>query len=191
MDAYVGEVRAFAFGYAPENWLLCAGQLLHAQQYQLLFAVIGQTYGGTGNDQFNLPDLRSQAVMGVGAGTGLTNRPLAGKAGSVSVALTANQVPPHQHDLTVQLPTLSTASQFALAAPATDSWLARPVILEGSDSGYVVPSYAQGASFNTQLAQSVGHTGASAGTVLPHENRQPYLAMGYYICADGQYPSPG
>ncbi len=39
----------------------CDGRELNRYQYQLLFAVIGYTYGGDNVNKFNLPDLRGQA----------------------------------------------------------------------------------------------------------------------------------
>jgi microcystin-dependent protein len=30
-----------------------------------------------------------------------------------------------------------------------------------------------------------------AGGATPHENRQPYLALRFCICEEGEYPVPG
>ena len=73
-DALMGEVRAFAFGYVPKNWLACEGQLLPISQYDVLYSLLGTTYGGDGIQTFALPDLRERMVVGVGQGIGLTNR---------------------------------------------------------------------------------------------------------------------
>jgi microcystin-dependent protein len=42
---------------------LCDGSLLDAGQYPALFAVLGMTYGGSGQS-FALPDLRGRVLLG-------------------------------------------------------------------------------------------------------------------------------
>lgn len=53
---YVGETRLFAFGFAPEGWLPCQGQLLLITENEALFQLIGTTYGGDGDTSFALPN---------------------------------------------------------------------------------------------------------------------------------------
>lgn len=57
MEAYVGEVRWFAFNFAPRGWAPCDGTLLPIMQNQVLFAVIGTTFGGDGRTTFALPKI--------------------------------------------------------------------------------------------------------------------------------------
>lgn len=45
MDQYVGEIRLFAGDYAPDGWALCNGQLLSISENEILFSLIGTTYG--------------------------------------------------------------------------------------------------------------------------------------------------
>lgn len=52
---FVGETRTFAFGYAPQGWAPCQGQLLAIDEFEALFALIGTTYGGDGASTFALP----------------------------------------------------------------------------------------------------------------------------------------
>ena len=47
---YIGEIRIFAGNFAPVGWLLCQGQLLPISQYDVLFNLIGTTYGGDGQE---------------------------------------------------------------------------------------------------------------------------------------------
>ena len=54
---YLGEIRMFAFNFAPTGWALCYGQTLSINQNQALFALIGTFYGGNGTSTFQLPDL--------------------------------------------------------------------------------------------------------------------------------------
>jgi len=62
-----GEVRHYAGATAPAGWLFCFGQALDATTspiYQDLFNVIGNTYGGTNNTNFVVPDLRGRSTLG-------------------------------------------------------------------------------------------------------------------------------
>ena len=62
MDAYTGEIRAFGFSYVPENWLLCDGTQYAIPQYQQLFAIIANLYGGDGRTTFKVPDVLSVGI---------------------------------------------------------------------------------------------------------------------------------
>jgi microcystin-dependent protein len=64
MDLFVGEIRAFAFDWAPENCAKCNGQLLSIKENMLLFEVIGNTYGGDGWTTFGLPDMPPASESG-------------------------------------------------------------------------------------------------------------------------------
>lgn len=58
MDQYLGEIRLFAFkSFVPMYWVKCDGTILNVQQNQALYALIGNTYGGTVNQTFAVPDL--------------------------------------------------------------------------------------------------------------------------------------
>ncbi len=65
--AFLGEVKLFAGNYPPNNWAFCNGQLLPIITNQLLFALLGTTYGGNGVNNFQLPDLRDAVPVGAGA----------------------------------------------------------------------------------------------------------------------------
>ena len=65
---YLGEVMAFAGGFAPGGWALADGQLLSIAGDLPLFDIIGTTYGGDGVTTFALPDLRGRSIIGSGAG---------------------------------------------------------------------------------------------------------------------------
>ena len=45
---YVGEIRCFGFNFAPSGWHFCDGALLPISQFDVLFNLIGTTYGGDG-----------------------------------------------------------------------------------------------------------------------------------------------
>lgn len=56
----IGTIKQYGGGTPPSDWLKCNGNSYStASPYDLLFAVIGYTYGGSGT-QFNVPDLRTR-----------------------------------------------------------------------------------------------------------------------------------
>ncbi len=66
----IGSVVKFAGNFTPSGYAACNGQLLSIAENDVLFAIIGTTYGGDGATTFALPDLRGRTI--VGAGNGLT-----------------------------------------------------------------------------------------------------------------------
>src|SRR3954454_18083876 len=96
-DQYIGEIRAFAFNFAPLGWAFCEGQLLPINQNQALFSLLGTTYGGDGRTTFALPDLRGRVPISSGQGPGLQNYDLGQTGGEETVTLTGNQVGAHSH----------------------------------------------------------------------------------------------
>lgn len=58
---YIGEIQLFPYSYAPEGFMLCDGTAISISQYQVLFALIGTTYGGDGHNTFAVPNLNNAA----------------------------------------------------------------------------------------------------------------------------------
>lgn len=59
MDYLIGEIALFSFNFAPMDWMSCEGQILKIVQYQALYSLIGNTYGGNSvQGTFALPNLR-------------------------------------------------------------------------------------------------------------------------------------
>lgn len=63
-DAIIGEVVAYAGAAAPGDWAICDGTLVSINDNEALFSLIGTTYGGDGQKDFALPDLRGAMVQG-------------------------------------------------------------------------------------------------------------------------------
>src|SRR5215467_4310785 len=84
---FVGQILAVGFNFAPVGWLLCNGQTLSIAQYQVLFQLIGTTYGGDGVNTFALPNLSGRVPVNQGQGPGLSPYALGQIAGSESVTL--------------------------------------------------------------------------------------------------------
>ncbi|WP_229376727.1 phage tail protein [Fibrella aquatilis] len=164
----MGEMMWFSFNYAPKGWAQCNGQLLPINQNQALFALLGTTYGGNGTTNFALPDLRGRAAMGVGNGHTQGER-----AGSATQALSAQQIPPHTHQLTFKPPANKTAAN------------------SNSPTGnYPAPGGSYGTSGNTNMGVTATNTQtAVAGGSQPFSVMQPYLVLNCCMALSGAFPS--
>jgi microcystin-dependent protein len=174
---YVGEIRMFGFGSrgAPNGWQPCDGRLLSIAEYEVLFALIGTTYGGDGQSTFGVPDLRGRLPIHQGQGPGLSNYVPGQQAGSENVTLTVPQMPAHTHTV------------FATTASATTGTPGTGVV-PGAVSGqtmYVTDT--TGGTPLTLAPQAV----SSAGGSQPHENCMPTLTVQYCIAWAGIFPSQG
>ena len=67
-EPFVGEIRMFGGNFAPRGWAFCDGAVLPISQNDVLFSLIGTTYGGDGQTTFNLPDLRGRLPVHQGSG---------------------------------------------------------------------------------------------------------------------------
>src|SRR4051812_41698974 len=95
---YVGEIRMFAGNFAPAGWALCQGQLMPISENDVLFTLIGTTYGGDGQETFALPDLQGRIPVHQGQGPGISQNYVIGeKDGVESVTLSLQQIPLHNH----------------------------------------------------------------------------------------------
>ena len=67
-----GMIAPFGTTSPPEGWLACDGSTLNALQdvaFRDLFNAIGTTWGGTGEGDFKIPDLRGTFLRGSGSQT--------------------------------------------------------------------------------------------------------------------------
>ena len=93
-----GTMILFGGTSTPSGWFWCDGSAYSRTTYAALFAAIGTTWGvGDGSTTFNVPDLRGRAPIGVGQGSGLTNRTLGAKLGEENHANTLAENGPHTH----------------------------------------------------------------------------------------------
>jgi microcystin-dependent protein len=165
---FVGEIRMFAGNFAPNGWLFCDGQLLPISENEVLFQLIGTTYGGDGEETFQLPDLQSRVPIHQGQGGGLTNRIIGETGGVEAVTLSVQQIPSHNHAAVGAAVTGDQTS--ANGAVPANSVTITPYLNTPPD-----------AAFN---AQAIGPTGGSQ----PHDNLQPYLCINFIISLFGVFP---
>jgi len=175
-EPYLGEIMLFAGTYCPSGYAECNGALLPIAQYQVLFAIIGTTYGGDGLTTFAMPDLRGRVPIGWGQGPGLSYHTQGQPGGTESEALTILQMPAHSHSVTISLPASSTAA--TKGTPENNI----PAVPERSVAAYTDASA-------DKAMRSPTATVGPAGNNLPHNNMQPYLTLRYCIATVGIFPS--
>jgi len=169
---YVGEIRLFAGNFAPNGWMFCEGATLPISENDVLFQLIGTTYGGDGEETFNLPNLASRVPIHMGTGPDGTTYQLGEMAGTEQETLTVAQIPTHNHPATATTSqgTSQNPSGAILATPTTSQ---AGTLMYGSDS--VV-------AMNNQAI-------SPAGGSQPHENTQPFLCINFIISLFGVFPS--
>jgi len=167
---YVGEIRMFAGNFAPAGWMFCEGQLLPISENEILFQLIGTTYGGDGESTFALPNLASRVPMHFGTGPDGTTYQIGEMAGVESVTLTTQQIPNHTHPFTA-----STANGTQTNPGGQ--------VMAGSLSS--VQPYIDDAGTVQLNANSITFAGGSQ----PHENCQPFLCINFIISLFGLFPS--
>src|SRR5437763_3134181 len=91
-EPFLSEIRIMSFGFAPQGWALCNGQLLPINQNQALFLLLGTTYGGDGRVNFALPNLQGRVPIHMGSGHTLGER-----GGEQAHTLSISELPTHVH----------------------------------------------------------------------------------------------
>ena len=161
-EPFLSEIRVFSFSFAPRGWAQCNGQLLPINQNQALFSLVGTVYGGNGQTNFALPDLRGRVPIHEGAGHDLGER-----AGEQAHTLSISEIPTHTH-------VANASSATGNQAFASSALLAATLNLYGGPDNL------------TTLSPT---TVTSVGGSQPHETMQPYLGLNFCIALQGIFPS--
>ena len=164
-EPFLSEIRIMSFNFAPKGWATCNGQLLPINQNQALFSLLGTTYGGNGQTNFALPDLRGQLPIHTGGG-----HTLGEKAGSASVTVNVQQLPTHFHPLQGSTATGNTN------IPSSATYLG------GSAPNDLYSGVKDLVALNSATVSSVGGNQA-------HNNMMPYLVLSFCIALQGIFPS--
>ncbi|MFL6659257.1 MAG: phage tail protein [Massilia sp.] len=169
-NPFVGEIRMFGGNFPPAGWEFCDGQLLPISENDVLFQLIGTTYGGDGQNTFALPDLRGRVPLHMGTSSENVTYQIGEMAGVESVTLTTAQMPNHSHQL------LASSNAVSPAYTASNGVL-------GKTTGTNL--YALAGSPTAMMANRV----SSAGGSQPHTNMAPYLGINYIISLYGIFPT--
>ena len=173
-DSFVGEIRLFAFPRIPNEWVACNGQLLSIAQYQVLFALLGTTYGGDGITTFGVPDLRGRLPISSGPSNQGNTYVLGQSGGEEAHTLTTAEMPSHSHALT------STSNAGTTAAPGQNVHLATSNV--AAKTLYAPPN---GIAGYDVMADCVSFEGNGQA----HDNMMPSLVMNFCIATEGVFPS--
>ncbi len=60
MEPFIGQIELFPYNFTPRDWLRCEGQLLNIPGNEVLLSLLGSRFGGNGDTNFALPDLRGK-----------------------------------------------------------------------------------------------------------------------------------
>lgn len=175
-EPFIGQIQLYGFNFAPRGWAFCNGATMAIQQNTALFALLGTQYGGNGQTTFMLPNFTTRAGCNQGQAPGLSQRTIGEAFGSPSVTLALQEMPSHNHSL--NLYNQGDASKRT-GMPVAGAALSVPTAS--------IP-FAANAQPNSQFSPVAC---GPAGSGLPHENRQPYLAANFCIALQGVFPSFG
>jgi microcystin-dependent protein len=167
-EPFVGEIRMFAGNFPPNGWMFCEGATLPISENDVLFQLIGTTYGGDGQETFNLPNLASRVPIHMGTGPDGTTYQLGEAAGTEQETLTTQQIPNHTHNL------IGSTAAAATRDPVGNCF-----------------ATSAGDLYNT-VFDSIGMSNQSiqaAGGSQPHENTQPFLCINFIISLFGVFPT--
>jgi microcystin-dependent protein len=160
---FLGEIKIVSFNFAPQGWALCNGQFLPINQNQALFSLLGTTFGGNGQTNFALPDLRGQVPDHQGKSV------MGQFAGENSHTISMSEMPTHIHFAT------ATSTNGGVIIPTGN------LLAGGTPQLYHLPD----GNLTALNPATLGNTGGSQ----PHENRQPFLVLNFCIALVGIFPS--
>jgi microcystin-dependent protein len=162
-EPFLSEIKIMSFNFAPKGWALCNGQLLPINQNQGLFSLLGTTYGGNGQTNFALPNLRGRVPIHFDGSHNLGEA-----AGSTAVTINIQQLPTHFHSLQ------ATNDAGLLDAPAGAFLAKAPISAYGSPNS---------------LSPMNPGTVSGVGGSQPHNNMMPYLTLSFCIALQGIFPT--
>lgn len=171
-EPFLGQIMIVGFNFPPRGWAFCEGQVLPISQNQSLFSLLGTTYGGDGRTTFVLPDLRGRVPISPGQGPGLSNYRWGDNGGAEAVALTAGQIPSHNHSA----PNRCNTNDGETDEP-NGNFMAKA---GGGETIYA-------SSANADMGG--GAVTGNAGGGQQHNNIQPYLSIYFCIALQGIFPS--
>lgn len=169
-EPFIGQLMLTGANFCPRGWAQADGQIMSIAQNTALFALLGTTYGGNGQTNFALPDLRGRSAIHQGTGPGLSNYVEGQVGGRESFTLTIDQMPAHNHGV-------QATNQTADKGGPDGRYLGGGV---GNDD-----TYHDGPPNKTMAANMITFSGGNQ----PVSHRGPYLTLMWCIALEGVFPS--
>jgi microcystin-dependent protein len=188
MQAFLATILLWPCNFAPSGWQFCAGQTLSISQNAALFSLIGTYYGGNGTTTFQLPNFQGRVPVGAGNGLGLTPYVLGEVGGTENVTLITNQMPSHNHTVSLTFTVSASNAQATNNTPASGNSIAAAYDVLNANPIAAYTTTAPNTPLNIGPGTATGTTGLT-GNTLPHTNIQPFLAVNYIIALVGIFPS--
>jgi len=163
-DPFMAEVRIMSFAFAPSGWAACDGALLPINQNQALFSLLGTRYGGNGQTNFALPDLKGRVPMH----TQDNSHFIGERAGEAAHTVSISELPTHVH-------VAMASNAIGTANSPAGNLLSDPTL-----NAYAAPG-----PLTTISPETVAATGGSQ----PHNNMSPYLDLNFCIALQGVFPA--
>jgi microcystin-dependent protein len=171
--SYVGAVWMFGGNFAPINFNFCDGSLQSISENEVLYVLLGTTYGGDGVNTFGLPDLRGRSIIGQGTGPGLNPYVEGQKSGTETYSILTTNLASHTHLLNV-------GTSASTATPSSTMYLNQMTV-----SGSPEQIYSDATPNATLIASTLGASGSN----IPIDIMQPITVISYVIAMFGIFPS--
>lgn len=187
----IGEIKTVSFATVPSGWAACNGQLLNIAEHDVLFSLIGTTYGGDGTTTFALPNLQGKTMIHNDSNFAL------GQSGGISEnTLTEDQLPAHNHavgNLAASHNLTGTVKVNEEDGESEDPQNKNFGVFTGSIPDFIYNPYINDklmAADNVQIDGGVTLSGSTSqtGSGTPVNNMQPYVSVNTIIALEGIDP---
>ena len=160
----------------PSAGCSAKGRRCRSRRTTFSSTLIGTTYGGDGQETFNLPNLASRVPIHMGTGPDGTTYQLGEMAGTEQETLTTQQIPVHNH------PEVAANAAGTDQPSPTGKVLAQAVSSQPTASSYLRCPTAPRSDEHRRRSSPPGGS-------QPHENTQPFLVINFIISLFGVFPS--
>lgn len=194
-NPYVGTICLTAANFCPREYMPADGRLLPISEYDLTYAVVGNTYGGDSRQNFGIPDARARELIHSGQGPGLDHIRQGEITGFDTAKIPSLYFPKHKHEVDLSQAQISTS----VKASANGATLHTPGSNYFADTTNIAANYANAPS-NLMAAGTVTATTESASGSLsvtgttPNATQAamsaigPQLGLTVCVAVDGQFP---
>lgn len=175
---FMGQIEIFSFNFAPKGWVQCTGQLLPINQNQALFSLLGTTFGGNGQTNFALPDMRSRIPISMGTNV------IGTRAGEENHTLISGEMAQHTHQMMGDAKTQASSNTSSPGSSGT-TVLGNSGGTQSPGAPFAVSIYSKSNPNGTLNPAVISNVGGSQA----HTNIQPYLTLNFCIALQGIFPS--